>query len=240
MTWFRVDDAFHSHPKVLATSPAALGLWVIAGAWSSANLTEGFIPIAVLPRLLPDAEELAAGLVVAGLWRKRKAGYQFHDWTDFNPTREEALKSRAKSSSGGTLGNHRRWHVAKNVFKPDCPFCDAPTSRNTYQAPDRPPDRGSDALPESVPESPPNPPTRPDTDTPPTPPKGGPTSRRRPRETSVRRNGLNPEPAHTTEDGQPFAPGTGIMTGPPELPDDPTVPDWDRLRDIVRHPQQER
>jgi FtsZ-interacting cell division protein ZipA len=181
MTWFRVDDAFHSHPKVLATPPAALGLWVIAGAWSSANLTEGFVPDNVLPRLLPDAEGLAASLCTSGLWRKRRSGYQFHDWTDFNPTREEALKLRAKNSSGGALGNHRRWHVDKGVHNPNCVFCEPVTSRKEHRPPDRPPDRSTDRSSEGVTESPPNPPdpTRSDTETPPTPPQAGGQNRSR-------------------------------------------------------------
>jgi hypothetical protein len=27
------------------------------------------------------------------------------------------------SSSGGKLGNHHRWHVARGVVNPDCPLC---------------------------------------------------------------------------------------------------------------------
>lgn len=94
MTWFKVDDSFHSHPKVLATDPAALGLWVVAGAWSSANLTGGFVPDRALPRLLPDGASLAQELAAAGLWKRSKGGYLFHDWTDYNPTPEDVKAGR--------------------------------------------------------------------------------------------------------------------------------------------------
>lgn len=94
ITWFKVDDSFHSHPKVLAASPAALGLWVVAGSWSGANLSDGFIPDHVLPRLLPDAAPLARDLVTAGLWRRARGGYRFHDWGDFNPQRESVEQER--------------------------------------------------------------------------------------------------------------------------------------------------
>ncbi|MET7949235.1 hypothetical protein [Micromonospora sp. NPDC005324] len=94
MTWFKVDDSFHSHPKVLAAEPAALGLWVVAGSWSGANLSDGFIPDHVLPRLLPDAASLAQQLVAAGLWKRARGGYRFHDWGDFNPKREEVEEER--------------------------------------------------------------------------------------------------------------------------------------------------
>src|SRR5690606_40138335 len=51
MPWFRVDDRFHAHPKALAVSLAALGLWTAAGSWSSANCTGGEVPDHVIPLL---------------------------------------------------------------------------------------------------------------------------------------------------------------------------------------------
>ncbi len=113
MTWFKIDDSFHSHPKVLATQPAALGLWVVAGAWSSANLTDGFVPDHALPRLLPDAATLAKELVTAGLWTRTRGGYRFHDWAEYNPTKAEATakqeaKQRAGRQGGIASGRARR------------------------------------------------------------------------------------------------------------------------------------
>jgi hypothetical protein len=95
VTWFKVDDSFHSHPKVLAASPAALGLWVVAGSWSGSNLSDGFVPDHVLPRLLPDAASLARDLVAAGLWKRTRGGYRFHDWNEFNPVAETVQAERA-------------------------------------------------------------------------------------------------------------------------------------------------
>jgi hypothetical protein len=104
MPWFKVDDSFHAHPKVLATDPAALGLWVVAGAWSSANLTDGFVPDHALPRLLPDSATLARALVTAGLWRKVRGGHQFHDWSDFQPSSKEVREIREKRAAAGRKG----------------------------------------------------------------------------------------------------------------------------------------
>jgi len=104
MTWFKVDDSFHAHPKVLATEPAALGLWVIAGAWSSAHLTDGVVPDHALSRLLPDSATLAQKLVTAGLWRRIKGGYLFHDWSDFQPSANDVKERREKRAEAGRLG----------------------------------------------------------------------------------------------------------------------------------------
>lgn len=104
MTWFKVDDSFHAHPKVLATDADALGLWVVAGAWSSSNLTDGFVPDHVLSRLLPDSDKLARKLVAAGLWRRVRGGYQFHDWADFQPSSSDVRAMREKRANAGRIG----------------------------------------------------------------------------------------------------------------------------------------
>ncbi|WP_240197793.1 hypothetical protein [Nonomuraea lactucae] len=101
MPWFRVDDGFHSHPKTLVSRPAALGLWVVAGSWSSANLTEGFIPDAVLPRLMPGAKKHANELIASGLWKRVERGpdrgFAFHDWCDYNPSADEVRSDRKRA-----------------------------------------------------------------------------------------------------------------------------------------------
>lgn len=171
MTWFKVDDSFHSNPKVLGASPGALGLWVVAGSWSAQNLTEGFVPRHVLPRLIQRADKFATELERVGLWFRTENGFQFHDWTDYNPTREEAVAARERQSSGGTIGNHRRWHEAKGKIVPGCRYC-RPDAHPT----DRVPDRSPDQVTESGASRPSRPvPTRPNKDTPPAtrvPPKG--------------------------------------------------------------------
>lgn len=93
MPWFRVDDGFHSHPKTLSTSLSARGLWVTAGSWSSAHLTDGVVRVQDLAAL-GGTPELAAELVAAGLWKRRRNGWQFHDWEKKNPTREVVERDR--------------------------------------------------------------------------------------------------------------------------------------------------
>lgn len=98
MPWFHVDDRFASHPKVLATSLEARGLWVTAGSWSSAHLTDGVVPDQVLAAL-GGTPELAAELVTAGLWKRRRAAHAFHDWTgNGNPSKEAVEKERAAAA----------------------------------------------------------------------------------------------------------------------------------------------
>ncbi|MET9262358.1 hypothetical protein [Amycolatopsis sp. NPDC004079] len=92
--WFKVDDGFNSHPKALAAGAAAIGLWTLAGSWSSANLTDGFVPDYVLPRLDADGPAYAEKLAAVGLWRRTRGGFLFHDWADYNPNSDDAQRKR--------------------------------------------------------------------------------------------------------------------------------------------------
>lgn len=93
MSWFRVDDRLATHPKVFAASNAAMGLWVRAGSWSMGAMTDGEIPRAIVRML--GTERQAAQLVAAGLWEKSADGWRFHEWTDWQESREDVAESRA-------------------------------------------------------------------------------------------------------------------------------------------------
>lgn len=100
MTWFKVDDGFESHPKVLALydgpCPAdAIALWTLAGSWCGAKLTDGAVPRGYVARSPHRAG--AAELVRVGLWFETPDGFQFHQWLDKNPSREQVLAGREKT-----------------------------------------------------------------------------------------------------------------------------------------------
>jgi len=98
MPWFKVDDKLHSHVKAARAGLEAMGLWTIAGSWSMDQLTDGFVPDYIAARLHPKAKRLAAALVKAGLWDEAEkdgdTGWQFHDWDEYQPTRDETEAKR--------------------------------------------------------------------------------------------------------------------------------------------------
>jgi hypothetical protein len=95
--WFKVDDGFWAHPKVLELSTDAGWLWTRAGAYSAQQLTDGRITVATLA-MLGSAVDTASELVSAGLWDVTRNGWEFHDWEKYQPTREEVLEERRKSA----------------------------------------------------------------------------------------------------------------------------------------------
>ena len=96
MPWFNVDDGFAFHQKAIRAGNSALGLWTRAGSWSAHQLSEGFVPAAIVPSI--GTVKQAQRLVAAGLWIEVDGGYQFHEWTvdGRNPTREQVLERRRK------------------------------------------------------------------------------------------------------------------------------------------------
>lgn len=96
MTWFKVDDGFHSHPKMVDASDAAVALWTRAGSWASAHLTDGFVPSGMPARFCGDPDAAAEELISRGVWTRTRGGFQFHDWLDYNPSKEKVLTDRAK------------------------------------------------------------------------------------------------------------------------------------------------
>lgn len=97
MAWFRVDDGFWCHPKVIGCPPAAVALWVRAGSWSAAQLTDGRVPRTALG-MLGGRPKDAAALVDAGLWRTTPDGWRFHGWEEFQPSRADVEQRRTATA----------------------------------------------------------------------------------------------------------------------------------------------
>lgn len=101
MSWFKVDDGFYSHEKVLTIPRAiraeAIGTWTLCGTWSADKDRDGYVPTHMIEELGATLEG-AAALVDAKLWRRQRTGFVFINWAEFQPTREEkAEKRRAES-----------------------------------------------------------------------------------------------------------------------------------------------
>lgn len=105
MTWFKVDDGFHAHPKILGCTLAARGLWVTAGSYCAQQLTDGFVPD-VLVRM-HNGVKAARELVAAGLWVAVDGGWKFHEWSEYQPSRadvrdrRDAVNDRKRRSRAG-------------------------------------------------------------------------------------------------------------------------------------------
>lgn len=116
MPWFRVDDRLPDHRKARKAGTAAMGLWLLAGAWSAGNLTDGWVPRDVVKRYgtLKQAERLEA----AGLWVPGDVdgidGWWFHQWSEHQPTRAQVEQKRKAATE-----RQQRWRetAAKKLVR---------------------------------------------------------------------------------------------------------------------------
>lgn len=106
MTWFKVDDKFHDHPKARKAGKAAIGVWLLAGTWCADHLTDGFVPTHVLSRWGTRGD--AKRLVDAGLWEAAELdgerGWRFLKWDRYQPTRAAKKEQRAVRAAAGRSG----------------------------------------------------------------------------------------------------------------------------------------
>ena len=113
MSWARIDDNFHAHPKVVATSLEALGLWVIALSYTAAYELDGKLPRKALDHLVSRpkrAKKLAEELVDRGLWIRIPTGFAFHEYLERNPAAAD-IKARRKAA----VERVQRWRKRHGV-----------------------------------------------------------------------------------------------------------------------------
>ncbi|MGE9695941.1 mucin-2 [Streptomyces sp. CH6] len=130
MSWFKVDDTAHSHPKMLRAGNAALGLWLRAGAYAAQHLTEGVVP-GVVAQLYGTAPQ-ARKLVAAGLWHEHghacphpqcrqpaPGDFYVHDYLVYNPTRARVEGERTAAAERQKRARERANETRKRARNAD-------------------------------------------------------------------------------------------------------------------------
>lgn len=131
MPWFKVDDQFWSHPKVVELSAEAVALWVRAGSYAAQHLTDGVVTYGII-RMLAADRDAATELTNAGLWDQQDGRtWLFHDWEDYQPDAIASKERRQKRQEASEIGNHERWHVARGIQDPKCSHCDPKSDRKS-------------------------------------------------------------------------------------------------------------
>lgn len=138
MSWFKIDDGFHCHPKVFAAGTPAIGLYVRCGSWAAQQTTNGIVPRQIA-RLYGTARMIKA-LVDSGLWHQAghdcescpeldANSYAIHQYLERNPSRVDVeLARKAKSE------RQQRWREGKKkdeTNEGDAPSVDADVDAST-------------------------------------------------------------------------------------------------------------
>lgn len=111
MAWGRLDDKFHSHPKVIRAGNTASGAFARLISWSSDHKTDGHVPAAVALMYAEGEAAVLAKLVDVGLFDPVGDGYRLHNFAKWNPTAGQIAERREQESNArraaGQLGGKR-------------------------------------------------------------------------------------------------------------------------------------
>lgn len=104
MTWVKIDDHLHAHPKFRAAweqEPTSVGLELFALSHCAAYLTDGRVDELFVRSWFRTArrrERAIDALVGAELWVPIGDGWQIHDYLDYNESKEQIEDRRRRDS----------------------------------------------------------------------------------------------------------------------------------------------
>jgi hypothetical protein len=120
MSWARLDDRWHDHPKVIAAGLDGAGLFAMCLTWAHSarrtSHTPGVVPDAVISRFAGrKAAALAKRLHDVGLFDDRTdTGWPIHDFDDYLP-RYDTEQAKAAGARGGRARAENRKQTAKQT-----------------------------------------------------------------------------------------------------------------------------
>jgi len=114
MPWAKIDDQYTDHPKIVQVGPLGMALHIAAICYCARYLTDGFVPAAMIPRLLNldgittrvgdgnsnavTNEEITEKLTAVGLFEIVPGGFQVHDYLEYNPSGEDVRAERKQNA----------------------------------------------------------------------------------------------------------------------------------------------
>lgn len=135
MPWFKIDDGFHGHPKVVELSLAAVGIWTLSGSWCAKYLTDGMITLRAIQRMGGD-EALALELVERGLWLEVDNNFMFKDWADYQPLKVAVEAERTAARDRMATIRSQKKGVRPNTSRTGDERSDEQTQNFEESAPD--------------------------------------------------------------------------------------------------------
>ncbi len=131
MSWWRGDDQVHDDPDVDLIGAAAVCLHFMAMSWCARNLTDGRVPKArvqklkggddpqALTDLLSDHSDFGGG---KPWWVEVDGHYQIRNYLKYNPSRNDVLAARTRSSE-----RVEKWRNGRGTNEPGNGACNGVT-----------------------------------------------------------------------------------------------------------------
>ncbi len=137
MTWVKIDDGFADHPKLAGVGPLGMAMQVAALCYCNRKLTDGFVPAGIVNtlidvstvwdrRFVPGSQddygwtvrEIVSDLVEVGIWEEADGGFTIHDFSDFQPSKEQVEREREATRNRVAAFRNKRNAVSNSVTPP--------------------------------------------------------------------------------------------------------------------------
>lgn len=109
MSWAKFDDQYPDHPKIVSVGPLGMALHTAATCYCARYLTDGFIPAAMMGRLMNfdgitinnnavTNKQITDELIRVGLLEVVPGGYMVHDYLEYNPPAAKIKEEKAQNA----------------------------------------------------------------------------------------------------------------------------------------------
>ncbi len=133
---FYVSAGAPEHAKLEAVGGDAGWLWFCILAYCKRNKNDGVFPESKVPKMSDRRQpmKLLTRLAEEGLAHEpghdckkcvqpMPGYYVLHDWLYWQGSAAQETAGREARESGGSYGNHRRWHTSRGIADPTCEHC---------------------------------------------------------------------------------------------------------------------
>jgi len=115
--WVKLDHEFHGNRKVVGLPDSAVGLWTRCVSYCGWQLTDGVVEAPIVRQFHARSRDVDA-LVDAGLWIPTNGGgFIFHDFLDYNPSREQVKAEAAATRERRREQRLRRQADQRDLFE---------------------------------------------------------------------------------------------------------------------------
>lgn len=103
MTWTKLDDNFHGHPKTrrLMRNPLAYMLHIQAMNYCACHDLDGRVDVEFVEDTITDRSDRVGAvqlLVTIGVWEEGESGWTIHDFLQYHPSKAELQEKRRKDA----------------------------------------------------------------------------------------------------------------------------------------------
>ena len=130
-----IDQGMPENVKVIDLSDAAFRAYIELICYSARVRSDGHLPAGAINRYASSVLELET----AGLIEQDDTAWAIHDFLDHQRSAAERDAISDAKRTGGALGSHGRWHLARRIFDPTCEFC--LVNGSTYSSPNGSPNK---------------------------------------------------------------------------------------------------